>query len=169
VVSRITTSVFSSQLSSLTSSSITLQDNSSITSVSVSTSGGVPESPISSDDEGDPISFICNYQFSNYKCPGVYWSKVSDGTIITYPQDSPEANIAKKREAIFYQIANIYFDFDYRDLQRSIEFQCVICLEHYHGSDIFNTHLEYKEKRLLSKIVALLDARQLEPGESIFH
>ena len=169
MVSRITTSVFSSQLSSSTSSSITLQDNSSITSISVSTSGGVPKSPVSSDDKGDPISFIYNCQFSNYKCPGVYWSKVSDGTIVTYPQDSPEADIAKKREAIFCQIANIYFDFDHRDLQRSIEFQYIIYLEHYHGSDIFNAHLEYEEKRLLSEIVALLDAQQLEPGESIFH
>ena len=54
-------------------------------------------------------------------------------------------------------MADIYFNFDYRDLQRSIDFQCVICLEHYHGLDIFNTHLEYKEKRLLGEIVVLLD------------
>jgi hypothetical protein len=66
-------------------------------------------------------------------------------------------------------MADIYFDFNHRDLQRSMDFQYIICLEHYHGSDIFNAHLEYKEKRLLSKIVALLDAWQLEPGESIFH
>ena len=125
---------------------------------------GIP-CPLSAEAESSTAG--CDCQFPDCECPELYYSKASNREPVTFPPLSLETTLVTKLRQVqstYRLVVSRYIRYGYDQIV------CPICGLQVNVSSpsCFVTvigHLKQHDKQLSEQLVAMLDTRQLEPGE----
>src|ERR1043166_1865096 len=107
----------------------------------------------------------CGCRFQDCVRPRLYCGKSTDGTIVTWKPDSPEADVEKVRDEIDLELWYIKRTGEWPDWIIEWERTCIACSKRIDGLSFFEAHLIGERERLDQDLMVLLDAQVEDPGK----
>jgi len=115
------------------------------------------------DEESSNVLKRCSCRFQMCECPGLYYDKASNGELVTWAKDSPEADLVKVRNRVRNDMT--WCSGAQWPLVRVGTFLCPACYTIFRRTSTLAVHLGVENERLSKVLVSLLDIRQSQPGE----